>query len=261
MARMTLGELYMKRQAYDRAVPHLQVAADLDPYTLKNFYNLGLSLQVINRLQESAKAYVRAIDLDADDFKSNINLGLVYFALGQMDPAVHFVERATRIDPANPRGWSNLGVAYDAAGNLTLAEASYRKALELDATNESTLINLTSNLIAQHKSEDAVAIAERLVVVSATPLSRKRLGDALTLAKRWDDAAKAYDGAASLDATFTPALNAKAEMYVAHYEDELRLDDSLRQKALAAWQQSLSIDPKQEAVTANVARWQNGKQF
>lgn len=261
MARMTLGELYMKKQAYDRAVPQFQKATELDPYTPKNFYNLGLSLQVIERLRESATAYNRALKLDGQDFKSNMNLGLVYYGLGEMDAAIVHLERATRIDPSSVRAWSNIGVAYDAAGNAVLAEASYRKALELDPANESTLINLTANLIAQKKAEDAVAISERLVVVSATPLSRKQHGDALTIAGRWEDAEKAYDAAIALDPTFTPALNAKAESIIAHYESELRLDDAMRARAIACWQQSLKIDPNQPAVTAQLAQWEAPKRF
>ena len=261
MARMTLGELYMKRQSYEKAVPQFQAATEMDPYTLKNFYNLGLSLQVINRLQESGKAYARAIDLDPNDFKSNMNLGLVYFALGQMDPAIRYIEKATRVEPGNVKAWSNLGVAYDAAGNAVLAEASYRKALELDSTNEATLINLTSNLIGQKKTDDAIATAERLVAVTATPLSRKRLGDAQTLAKRYDDAIGSYDAALALDPKYAPAMNAKAEALVGKYEANLRLDDSLRQRALAAWKQSLALEPNQPAVKQNVAAYEDPKQF
>ena len=261
MARMTLGELYMKRQAYDQAVPQLQKVTELDPYTPKNFYNLGLSLQVLERLRDSAAAYNRALKLNGQDFKSNMNLGLVYYGLNDMDAAIVCLEKATRIDPTSVRAWSNIGVAYDAAGNAVLAEASYRKALELDAANESTLINLTANLIAQKKAEDAVAISERLVVVSATPLSRKQHGDALTIAGRWDEAEKAYDAALALDPRFTPALNAKAESVIARFESELRLDDTMRTRAIGFWQESLKIDPNQPRVTEQLAKWQSPKRF
>jgi protein O-GlcNAc transferase len=261
MARMTLGEIYMERKNYDQAVPHLQAASDLDPYTLDNHYNLGLSLQVLNRLQESALAYLRGIRLAPEDFKTNMNLGLVYFALNQLDPAIYYLERATRIDAGNARAWSNIGVVYDARGNAVFAEASYRKALELDGANESTLINLTSNLITQKRAAEAVAVATQLVELSDTPLHRKRLGDAHTAAGQWSEAAASYDLALKMDPNFLPALNARAEMFIARYEAELRLDDKLRQEALAAWQQSLKLQPQQPAVVASLAKWQDPKVF
>lgn len=261
MARMTLGELYVARKEYEKAIPQLEVATELDPYTLRNHYNLGLSYQLLNRMQESAHAYLRGLKIAPDDFKSNMNLGLVYFALNELDPAIYYLEKATRIEPANPRAWSNIGVVYDARGNLVFAEASYRKALELDPNAESTLINLSGNLINQKRGADAVTVAQRLVAVNGSPLSKKRLGDAYVAAGDWDQAAAAYDSAMKADPRFTPAINAKAEMYIAHYEADLRLDDKLRQQALASWNESLKVEPDQPTVKANLAKWQDAKVF
>lgn len=261
MARMTLGELHVARKDYEKAVPQLRAASDLDPYTLRNHYNLGLSYQLLNQMQEAAHAYLRGLKVAPEDLKSNMNLGLVYFALNELDPAIFYLEKATRLEPTNARAWSNIGVVYDARGNLVFAEASYRKALELDPNAESTLINLTSNLINQKRGTDAVTVAQRLVSLNGSPLSKKRLGDAYTAAGQWDDAANTYDDAMKADTRFAPALNAKAEMFITRYEADLRLDDQLRQKALAAWQDSLKIDANQPAVIANVEKWKDAKVF
>lgn len=261
MARMKLGELYLTKREYENAVPHLQAASDLDPYTAQNHYNLGLALQVLNRLQESALSYIRALRVEPNDFGSNMNLGLVYFGLGQLDPAIFYVEKSTRIQPESARAWSNLGVVYDAAGNLVLAEASYRKSLELDPAAESTLINLTSNLISQKKSTDAVAIARQLIAVNDDAMSHKRLGDAYAVGHSWSEAAEAYDAAIATDRKFTPALNAKAEMLISRYDADLRIDDSLRQGAMTLWNQSLKIRPEQPAVKLNLDKWSDPKVF
>lgn len=261
MARLKLGEIYLNEKDYEHAVPHLQAASDLDPYTVENHYNLGVALQVLNRLQEAALSYIRGIRLDADDFGCNMNLGLVYYALGQMDPAIYYIERSTRIEPANARAWSNLGVVYDAAGNLILAEASYRKAMELDPKSESTLINLTSNLISQSKSADAVAIARELIVLRGDPMSFKRLGDAYAAGRKWEEALSAYDAALVKDARYTPAINAKAQALVDRYDTDLRIDDTLRQNAMVLWNQSLQIRPEQPNVKSALAKWSDPKFF
>jgi Tfp pilus assembly protein PilF len=261
MARLKLGELYLTRKDYEQAVPHLQAASDLDPYTVTNHYNLGVALQVLNRLQEAALSYIRGIKVDQDNFGCNMNLGLVYFGLGQIDPAIYYIERATRLEPTSPSAWSNLGVVYDAAGNVVLAEASYRKALELDSTSESTLINLTSNLVGQSKSADAVAIARQLVSRRDDAMSHKRLGDAYAVGKQWDEATAAYDAAIAKDKRLTSAINAKAQMLVARYENDLRLDDTLRQNAMALWNESLKIRPEQPSVKTSLAKWSDPKVF
>ncbi|MFT3787139.1 MAG: tetratricopeptide repeat protein [Tepidisphaeraceae bacterium] len=256
MAQKTLGELYMKRQQYADALPYLQRASELDPYTVSNHYNLGLSLQILHRLPESIESYLRGLKIEPDDFKSNMNLGLVYFALNQLDPAVIYLERSTRIDAKNPRGWSNLGVVHDARGNNVLAEACYRRSLELEPDSEPTLLNLTSNLITQKKSTDAVDVAKQLVARKPdSAQAQKRLGDALTLAKDWDGALKAYDTSFGFDKNYLPAINGKADMYLARYRAELQLDESLRELAIATWKQSLALNDKQPTVAEAVKKW------
>lgn len=267
MAQSALGQLYMDRKDYDRAVPHLQAASDLDPYTVENHYNLGLTFQILNRLQEAAMAYLRGLKLAPDDFKTNVNLGLVYFAMAQHDPAIYYLEKATRIEPQNVRAWSNIGVVYDARGNLVLAEASYRKALELDPNNETTLINLTANLMQQKRGPEAVVFGKQLAGINPTPANLKRLGDAQTVASQWTDAERTYrsclntTNAAGERVGYLPALNGLAEMYIAHYEADLRFDDTLRKWAVTVWQQSLKLQPDQPAVTEALARYSDAKVF
>lgn len=255
MARKTLGELLMKRKDYAGALPHLEKAVELDPYTVSNHYNMGLALQVLDRLSDSVQAYLRALRLEPRDFASNMNLGLVYFSLNQLDDASLRLEQATRIDPQNPRGWSNLGVVHDARGNVVIAETCYRKSLEIDPDNDSTLQNLTVNLIGQRKPVDAVEVAKRLVDRRDTAPAWKRYGDALTLAQKWSDALRAYDTSSSKDANYAPAINGKAELYLAQYRADLEMDDTLRQLAIATWKQSLTINKDQPAVQDAIKRW------
>jgi tetratricopeptide (TPR) repeat protein len=255
MARKTLGELLMKRKDYAGALPHLEKSVELDPYTVSNHYNLGLALQVLDRLGDSVQSYLRALKLEPEDFASNMNLGLVYFSLNKLEDSSTRLEKATRIDATNPRGWSNLGVVHDARGNAVIAETCYRKSLELDPDNDATLQNLTVNLIAQKKPVDAIEVSKRLVDRKDSAAAWKRYGDALALAKKWNDAMKAYDTSFARDPSYAPAINGKAEAYLAQYRADLEMDDSLRQLALATWKQSLTINKDQPAVQDAIRRW------
>src|SRR6185369_2469557 len=144
-------------------------------------------------LQEATASYLRVIQLNPNDVKSNMNLGLVYLALGDFQSAVAYLQRATQLDPNNAQAWSNLGVAYDASGKLTEAEGTYRKAIELDSRDIITLQNLSQNLISQHKADEAIQIMQRVIAQSDTASTRKRYGDALAGAKKYDDAIQQYD--------------------------------------------------------------------
>jgi tetratricopeptide (TPR) repeat protein len=255
MAHRTLGDLYRERRKWLEALPHYESAAELDPYTPSNHYFLGLTYQVLEQLESAASSYNRAIELDPGYFAAHMNLGLTQFALGDLDKAMVHLERATQIDPQSARAWTNLGVVQDARGNAVFAEASYRRALEIDGKNAATMLNLAGNLIGQGKANDAVLVGEMLVQASSTPTTHKRLGDAYTLARRWDEAAAAYDKALEPSRTFTPALNAKAEMRMMQFADGLELDDQLRVQAIELWEESIKVNPAQPVVESELARW------
>jgi tetratricopeptide (TPR) repeat protein len=259
MAHRTLGDLYRERRKWLDALPHYEAAAELDPYTSSNHYFLGLTYQVLEQLEAAAASYNRAIELDPEYFAAHMNLGLTHFALGDLDQAMVHLERATKIDGNSARAWTNLGVVQDARGNAVFAEASYRRALEIDGKSAATMLNLAGNLINQGKANDAVLVAEMLVQASGTPTTYKRLGDAYTVARRWDDAAGAYDKALEPSRSFSPALNAKAEMRIMQFSDGLELDDKLRVEAIALWEESLKANPGQPAVENELSRWRQLK--
>jgi tetratricopeptide (TPR) repeat protein len=255
-AHILLGEAYRSRGNYQRASVHYEAASRLDPYTLANHYNLGVAYQFLNKLQEAAAAYLRALQLNPRDVKSNMNLGLVYLALGNIDQAVTFLERATRLDPTNASAWSNLGVALDARGSTVLAESTYRKALELDSTNDATLQNLAQNLLSQGKAPESIEVMEQVLARHDTPAARKRYGDALARAKRYDEALAQYDNVLKSDPNYIAAINGKGFALIARYTDGLELDDTVRVAALEQWRKSLSLNPDQPRITDAVKKWE-----
>ena len=258
LARATLGDIYRTRGDYTAAARQYEAAVRLDPYTLSNHYYLGLSYQYLRRLEEAAAAYRGALAIDPDDFDSNMNLGLVYLALNRLDEADYFLERATQIDPANALAWSNLGVSKDQRGSYILAEASYRQALRLDPASDVAAQNLGANLISQGKPGPAVETLAALTARSPTPATLKLYGDALALADEYAEADAQYDAALAASPGYAPALNGKGSLFIRRYEAGLELDDALRQRALAAWRQSLQADANQPRVRALLDKWTRG---
>jgi len=250
MARLMLGDLYRESGDYNNAVNQYEHLVKLDPYTWSNFYKLGVSYQFLERLREAADSYNRALKLNPDDPNSNMNLGLVYLYLGNADDAVKYTERATLLDPKSAAAYSNLGVSLDARGEFARAEAAYRHSLDLDPDNATTLLNLGTNLIAQNKGAEAVDILERVIKSADTPLHRKRYGDALVKAGRYDDAIKQYEEALKLNPKYYPAMNEIGWAKISEYKNNLELDEAKREEALAIWNQSLEINPDQPKITA-----------
>ena len=62
MARVVLGDLYYTRGQIQQAAEQYLVLTRLDPYDSKNHYKLGVSYEVLQRFQEAAASYLRALD-------------------------------------------------------------------------------------------------------------------------------------------------------------------------------------------------------
>jgi tetratricopeptide (TPR) repeat protein len=254
--RSILGEIYRKQNQYELALTQYQTLVGLDAYTPANHYYLGLTYQFMDRLREAAAAYMAALKLNPDDPKSNMNLGLVGLVLGNGDDAVSHIERATMLDPTSASAFANLGVALDSRGEYGRAESAYRRSLELDSSQPSTVTNLGANLIAQKKVSEAISMLEQAIKMEDTPRAHKLLGDALALAKRYDDALKQYDVALTKNSNYAPALNGRAAVLIQKYQAGSQLDDTLRAAAVKSWQQSLSANANQPQVSAAIKQWE-----
>ena len=255
MAREMLGDLYRGQGEYEKAVPQYEAMVRLDPNTALNHYKLGVSYHFLQRLQEAASAYLRAIKLDPKDAASHMNLGLVYLAMGQLDDAVRFTEKATLLNPSSAAAFSNLGVVLEAKGDFARAEAAYRRSLDLDSRQTETLLNLGSNLIRQGKTADAVSIMERVLQQSDTPPTRKRYGDALARAGKYDEAVKQYEAALAKDPRYYPAMNEIGWVRIAEYRKGLELEDAKRITALDMWRKSLGVNKDQPRIATAIKDW------
>src|SRR5438132_7855031 len=66
MATLLLGDLYREGGNYDGALKQYQRVVKMDSYGWENFYKLGVTYQFLQRLEEAAAAYLRALKLNPD---------------------------------------------------------------------------------------------------------------------------------------------------------------------------------------------------
>jgi tetratricopeptide (TPR) repeat protein len=255
MARALLGDLYKERGDYTQAADQYKAVTELDPYTARNFYKLGVAYHLVQRLQDAVNSYLQALKLDPKDWESRMNVGLVYLALGKKDAAVGNLTEATVINPNAGVAFGNLAIALDAQGRYADAEAAYKRALELDPEDTASLGNLGKNLMRQKKTDQAVTVLKQLADLTESASARKLYGDALVQARRPDEALKLYDGILLEDQQYYPALNGKGTALIAKYEQSLQLDNRQRTAAVSAWKQSLALNPQQPRVEAMVKKW------
>src|SRR5581483_9734659 len=238
-----LGDIYRAQGDYERAREQYEMLVKLDPYDPDNHYRLGVTYQFLQKLEDAIGSYLRALNIEPRDMRSCMNLGLCYLSLNQLDDAVKYLRRATELSPTWADAWTNLGVALDQTGDLIGAERAYKKALELNRNQNVALLNLGANLIRQGKGSEAVSVMEEAIKRTDNAPTRTRYGHALALMKRYSDALLQYQFALKFDSRYYPAYNERGATLLAQYENGLELDDTLRQQAIEAWQESLKVYP------------------
>lgn len=256
MARILLGDIYKERGDYTKAADQYLAVTDLDPYTASNFYKLGVSYHLLQRLRDAVVAYNRAVKLDPTDWESHMNRGLVYLAVGRKSEAVSSLSRATMLNPGAGVAFGNLAIALDAQGRYPEAEAAYKRALELDPEDTASLGNLGKNLMRQGKPDQAVIVLRGLADLTGSASARKLYADALVQHKQHDDALALYQGILEEDAKYYPALNGMGTALIGKYEKGLQLDDQTRVAAVDAWRRSLALKPQQPRVEEMLKKWQ-----
>ena len=256
MPRVVLGKIYKDRGDYATAKDYYETLVVMDPYDPRHYYNLGVSYQMLQRLQDAAKSYGNALRLRPNDFGSNMNLGLVYLSLGKVDAAVEYTQRAAQLRPDSAEAQANLAIALDSRGDYVLAERAYRRSIELAPRQAGTLINYGNNLLAQQKWRDAADVFQQTLKLEDTPYLHKRLGDAYALGQQYDDALNQYRVATQRNGKYFSAMNEQARVLLQQYQASMELDEKRREEALALLRQSLDTNPSQPTVKAMLEEWE-----
>lgn len=103
-------------RAFPDAARSAQQGLLLQPDLPMLHYNLGLALQLQNKLEEAATSYQRTLELEPDHSAACNNLGTVLRALDNLGGAGLYYRRATVLDPDNLEARSNLGHVLLALG-------------------------------------------------------------------------------------------------------------------------------------------------
>jgi tetratricopeptide (TPR) repeat protein len=261
MAHSMLGDMYREQGDYGKARTQYETLTHLDPYGADNFYRLGVVDQLLQRFEDAAASYLRALKLRPNYASASMNLGTTYLALNQLSDAEKYATLATEQNPKLAAAWTNLGVTLDATKKYATAEWAYKKALELDANQSVAEMNLGANLVLQNKGAEAVSVMEQAVKKNSDAPTRTVYAQALSLAGRNDDAIAQINLALKLEPHYYPALNELGNASIQLYQKGLQLDENLRLQAIDAWKRSLVIAPNQPRQQQLLRQWTENKLF
>jgi tetratricopeptide (TPR) repeat protein len=255
IAYMGAAEIYAAEGNYEAAESNYGTAARQEPRNFNAQYGHGLMLQLLNRLTESVRAYLRALTIQPNDVNANLNLATAYLQLGEPAQALPYAERAVRLDRNNAAGRVNLGAVYAALNRHSEAVIEYQQAAELMELTPELLLNLADSLGKTERYAEMKETLEQLIELEPSAVAHERLASACFRLKDYDTALAEFRTAVEFDPRHYPALNG---IGVCRLNTYLNSDKSDRQAFLEgqrALQQSLQIEHRQPRVRELLTRY------
>jgi len=123
-----LGVFLSSQGRYDEAAAEFASVTQIAPGNAHAYRNLGAMYYYLDRLDDAAETFERAVEL-SPDYTTYSNLATLHFARARYADAAAMYERALAIDDSDYRVWGNLGSSYLWVPNGgARAQAAYREA-------------------------------------------------------------------------------------------------------------------------------------
>lgn len=254
-AYVKMADIHKDQGNYTAAEASYREAGQLEPSNFYVAYNHGLVLQLLNRLSDSVRAYLRALSLNPNDRDANLNLATAYLQLREAAQALPYAERAATADPSHGPSRVNLGAVYAALNRHAEAVGQYEAAADLMTLTPELLLNLADSLSRINRYEEMLNTLDRLVALQPTAIAWERRGSALFRLRRYDDALASFRNAAQADPNHYPALNGVGVCLLNKYLVDQQKDRAIRDEGLDVLRRSLRLNSNQPRILELVSRF------
>jgi tetratricopeptide (TPR) repeat protein len=198
-SRYNLGNFYLERQDYPRAVEEFTAAIRLQPLNLAPLANRALAYAATGQNSQAEASLRQALELDPQHAGVNLNLGMLLAELGRLPEAEKAFRTAAKNDPKSAAAAYNLGVLL-ASDRPSESLDWCRRAAALRPQETRYAYTLGFYLSQQGKTAEAVQVLSG--VVQQTPASSEAyvlLGSILEKQQRWAEARGVYQRAGAND--------------------------------------------------------------
>ena len=254
-AYMGMADVYSERGEYAAAEVGYRKATELEPSNFDAQFNHGRVLQILNRLSEAIRAYVRALSIRPNDFNANLSLATAYLQIGEPRQALFYAQHAVELDTRAPAAREILGAVYSAIGRHNDAVREYQAAAELMELTPDLLLNLADSLGKARRYREMLNTLDQLVRLSPSAAAYERLGYAHFRLNELDAALEAFEEAVRLDPNHYPALNGVGVCLLNEYILSDRQDLAARKDAVRALRRSLQIKRDQPRIVELLSRY------
>ena len=141
-------DLY-ERGRWEEAVSELRRAIEINPTISAWYFNLGLTLDMMERFDEALVAYRKGLSIDPHDLETLSAAGTDCVRIGRYKQAIRFFERAEDIDSGFEPCYCNRITAYSELGEHEKAEEMFYLARQYREKCPACFYNMGSSLFAR----------------------------------------------------------------------------------------------------------------
>jgi len=155
----------IRRDNFDKAIEHYDLALDLNPYLGMAYFNLAQILSdrglytVAMEYYEKAEQYMDHPNLPGNLAYIYLKKGLTDKAILKLEQAVTYQEKEEAMVPL----YSNLGKLYLQKRNYLKAEASFKNAIQIDDSNISNHLALAISQLNRGKKKEALPRLKKVI--------------------------------------------------------------------------------------------------
>jgi tetratricopeptide (TPR) repeat protein len=256
MAYSLKGDILQGLEKYEDSANAYEQATLHDPFSFKDFFNLGKVCRIIEQWARAAKAYVSACQLDPQHYPAHLGAAVSYFELKEYDNSLTYAQKAKELNPAAADPELLLGDVFEAQQDPLQAINAYRRALELEGNNPTVMISLARAYLRAGRYSSAKELLSDVIATDPTnSMAHQYLGFAQLKLKETDAAVESYQMAVRVNEN---DWMARKGLGVAYMLQSMQPPRDPRRQALAVeqWTISLQLKPDQPKLQQLVKRYQ-----
>lgn len=223
-ACMALAQYYRSTNRTAEAEPWLKRAVQIDPKDLRANQQLGAFYMETGRAA-MAEPYLRLVADESKDVDSQLGLADYYLAAGRVGDARQLLTKLA----TNPDSWAvatvRLAIIDSTTGHLDAAIAGVNSVIAKQPKNVSALTIKARLLVAAHRNQEALTVAEAAVAANPKSADAKvMLGHIDLILNRTDAARQDFTDALSNDPNSTDAQIQLSGLALASGETQSSID-------------------------------------
>lgn len=250
------GDILQTMEKYEDSAIAYEQATIHDPWSFKDFFNLGKVCQVIQQWARAARAYVAACNLDPQHYPAHLAAAQCYYELKEYDNSMAYAAKAKELNPDQADPELLLGEVFEAQKDHIQAINAFRRALELKGNEPEIMISLARAYLRAGRYSSAKELLTD--VISMNPdnsMAYQYLGFAQLRLKETVEAVKSYRQAVEVNENDWMARKGLGVAYML-MAIKNQNDEQMRALAVEQWNISLQIQPDQPKLKEWVQRYQ-----